>query len=79
MRNFKVIEDDMDTVVSRRIFSGKLTKERYKMLDRFARKIHHVERCGHDFDCCGCLCGQWLEIDYKANQVTLTLTQSFNY
>jgi len=79
-KNFKPAEgSDFDYKIYERHFSGKLTKCRYKILDSFCRKNSFHTHCGHEWDCCGCLCGQSMSFEYKHNQVTVTLTQSFNY
>jgi hypothetical protein len=79
MKNFKIINSDMDYTISKRIFSGKITKNRYKILDRFCRKNSFRTNCGHEWDCCGCMCSQYMEFEYKNNQVILILHNSFNY
>lgn len=90
MKNFKAIESDYDYNVSQRQFSGKLTKNRYKAINRYVRKINNTHiygtspngyayRCGCEHDCCGCLSSQSLEFTYKYNQVVLTFIQTYNY
>lgn len=82
MRNykFKTIEGDMDYNVSQYSFSGKMTKLRWKLLDRYVRKNSFSgSNCGHEWDCCGCLCSRTISLTYSANQVTITQTENFNY
>lgn len=90
MKHFKLIDGDFDYKVSERTFSGKMTKTRYKIIDRYVRKLNNTHiygtsrngyayRCGCKHDCCGCLSSQNMQFTYKHNQVTLIFTQSFNY
>ena len=78
---FKLTEEsDYDRKVAERVFSGRMTKMRYKIIDGFCRRhSKQIPNCGHEWDCCGCLCGQYMEFEYKQNQVTITLVQNFNY
>ena len=72
---------DYDYRCYERVFTGRMTKARWKIIDRFCR-LHSFRpryRCGHDWDCCGCFCGQSMSFEYKHNQVSITFTQSFNY
>lgn len=80
-KNFKPAESsEYDYKIYERHFSGRITKGRYKKIDSFCRKNSFRSRhCGHEYDCCGCLCSQRLEFSYQKNQITITLTQSFNY
>lgn len=82
MDRFKKSEDsDFDYRKYTRTFSGKMTKKRYKMLDRYCR-LHSRSpryRCGHDYDCCGCLCGQYMTFTYRYNAVTIHLQHTYNY
>jgi len=79
MRNFKVVDSDMDYKTYQRTFSGRLTKLRYKIIQRWVRVKSYRTYCGHEWDCCGCLHSQNAHFKYERNQVTVTLTQSFNY
>lgn len=81
MKNFQLVDGDFDYVVYQRCFSGKLTKERYKTLHSLCRIYSRRPRyrCGHEWDCCGCLCGQNMSFTYKKNQVVISFSQSFNY
>jgi hypothetical protein len=80
MRNFKVIEGDIDYRVSEKSFTGKLTKGRYLTIDKYCRvNTFRAGNCGHEWDCCGCLSRSKMEFTYKHNQVIITLTESFNY
>ena len=35
--------------------------------------------CGHEWDCCGCFCGQTCRIVERDGNLFLRLSQSFNY
>lgn len=83
---FKPYEDeehqnDIDVLHSVRTFSGKMTKLRWKILNRFARTrtVSSFGGCGHQWDCCGCLCSQHVSVSYKHNKVKIIFTQHFNY
>jgi hypothetical protein len=71
-------ESEMDYRVYERSFSGRLTRARYKLLDRFCRMKTFHQNCGHEYDCCGCLSHQRLTFSYKHNLLTITLFQTFN-
>jgi len=80
MRKFKIIEADIDYKMSERILTGRLTKLRYKVLDRYCRqRTFRAGNCGHDYDCCGCLSSQSLTFEHKHNRTVLTLSITFNY
>lgn len=80
-----------DERVCERILTGRLTKARYKIIERYARKHRRSQsdiygegfRCGHEHDCCGCLVGEWMSTKYtrhwKGTKVVLRFSQSFNY
>jgi len=74
-------KSDYDYKVFYKLLKGKLTKCRYKMLDRFCRKNSFQSSCGHSYDCCGCVCGQKVSfIHNPATQKTLiTISVSYNY
>jgi hypothetical protein len=74
-------ESEMDYRIYERIFSGRMTKRRYKIIESFCRRYTYrpYYNCGHEYDCCGCFCGQNMSFTYKQNQVVIRFTQSFNY
>jgi len=77
----EVAGSEYDYRLYERILIGRLTKERYKAIDRYCR-MYYIEvqhHCGHEWDCCGCFCGQSLSFTHKYNQTIITLSQSFNY
>lgn len=82
MRKFKRVyigDDDAETY--QRVFSGRLTKGRYKALQRYckSRTRSGFGYCGHDWDCCGCVCRTEMELAYKHNLVTLTYIEHRNF
>lgn len=81
MKNFKLEGNDGDTLTYIRTFSGRITKYRYKLIHRWIREhtLGHIPHCGHEYDCCGCLCRQYVNFTYKYNLVTITMIQGFNY
>lgn len=91
MKNFKATPDsDYDYQISQRTFTGRITKGRWKKLQRAARKFSNASlygkspngynyTCGCSYDCCGCLSSQSMQVSYQQNQVCITLSQSYNY
>lgn len=74
-------DSDMDREHYTRSFSGKMTKERYKKLSSFCR-FHSRPfryRCGHEWDCCGCIFAVDMYFTYKYNCVTVHLIHHRNY
>lgn len=81
-RKFKDDEDsDYDRNHYIRQFSGRMTKRRYKILSHFCRYYSRPfrYRCGHDWDCCGCVFAISMYFEYKQNQVTVHLVHHRNY
>lgn len=74
-------EMEMDYRVYYRTFSGRMTKKRYQLIRRICRFYSRSFRysCGHDWDCCGCLCGHSMTFTYKHNQVKIRISYSYNY
>jgi hypothetical protein len=79
MRNFKLVESDYDFKAYQRVFSGRITKRRYKIIDSICRKKSYNQHCGCEHDCCGCMFAQSIRFEYKHNRVVMTLTESYNY
>jgi len=80
MKNYKLIESDIDYKIYEKSFSGKLTRSRYFIISKYCKKYTYTTgNCGHNWDCCGCLSSQSMEFTYKHNRVTIILTESFNY
>jgi hypothetical protein len=62
-----------------RVFTGRITKRRYKLIDSYCRNKSYSTHCSHEWDCCGCLHNQSVSFSYSFNQVKIKITQSFNY
>jgi hypothetical protein len=81
MGNFEIVYGQRpERRVMVREFSGRMTKKRWKRLQRWARintKDHG--HCGHEHDCCGCMYKVEASVSYKFNQVTITLIGHYNY
>jgi hypothetical protein len=69
----------MDYRVYEHIIDGRMTKLRYKIINRYARKNSWREHCGHEWDCCGCMFARGMELEYKNNKWVLEMSESFNY
>lgn len=88
---------DYDHHEQTRTITGRITKKRYEIIRRYMK--HYNERfrapygrsergypytCGHDHDCCGCLCRASMYLDFSSidtfvSKVVLTIDKSFNY
>ena len=79
MTKFKFVNGDESSNHYERTLNGKLTKNRYKLLQSYVRRKSYTENCGCDWDCCGCL----FEVSYKLkvnnNQVTIQMSEYRNY
>lgn len=76
---FKIADSDIDYKTYEYSFSGRMTKLRWKLLDRYVRKHNLRTHCHHEYDCCGCVSSTYMDIDYGKNLVKLTYTINFNY
>lgn len=60
-----------------------LTSEQFKKIigiKPVSLEAHKRYRCGHDYDCCGCLCYQGIDIKKHNNgYITIFVTNRFNY
>lgn len=80
MKHFTETNDtDFARRTYERSFSGKLTKQRYKLIDRICRKNTINADCDCEHDCCGHLVNQRMTFEYKQNQVVISLVRVFNY
>jgi hypothetical protein len=99
MRKFKQADgSDYDYQIEQRVITGRLTPKRYKCLTKYVRAFNrkvafpygispngYAYSCGCEHDCCGCLCSERMEIEFKKEfnsenfKVILTHSQSFNY
>lgn len=78
-RKFQIIEAESDYEVAVYSFSGRMTKLRWKILDRYCRNHSRSMWCGCQHDCCGCISSTNMHLQYKHNLVTLTYTLNYNY
>jgi len=77
---FKLVNKETDFSTYQRSFSGRITKGRFKALNRTCKKYSFQEPyCGHQHDCCGCLTSQSMTMTHRKNLTTITLTRHFNY
>jgi hypothetical protein len=79
MTKFTLIDGDMDYSVYEHVISGRMTKLRYQIINRYARKKRWHESCGHEWDCCGCMYAQGMKLEYKDNKWILYKSEHFNY
>lgn len=78
-QKFQIIEGDYDYEVATYSFSGRMTKLRWELLDRYTRKHSNSFHCGCQHDCCGCVSTTNMSFEYAKNLVTLTSKITFNY
>ena len=82
LRNFTVAENsDYDHVKYFRMLKGRLTRARYKAIDKECRKYTKTMHCHHEHDCCGCLYAQSMVFTHNVNtgKTLIVASQSFNY
>jgi hypothetical protein len=79
MTKWTLIDGDMDWRRYEHPIEGRMTKLRYKILSRYARKKSWRESCGHEWDCCGCMFSEGMSLSYIDGKWKLILGQSFNY
>lgn len=78
-KKFTSMGADCDYHIYERYISGRMTKGRWKALDRYCRRNTYRMHCHHDHDCCGCMCSQRVSFTYEHNQVIISLAQHYNY
>ena len=78
-RGFILLDGDIDQDTLVRRFSGRLTKARYKAINRYCRRHTWRQNCSHEWDCCGCTFAEYLHFEYKQNQVSVFMTIHRNY
>lgn len=78
-QRFTLLEGDMDYRTYERVITGRITKSRWKIISKLARRLSNSFHCGCPHDCCGCLSSQYIDVNYQNGETRLTLTQSFNY
>ena len=67
------LRGDYDEAIYSRSFSGRMTKGRYKIIERFCRINSGRIPVYSDYDCTGKVCGRYFEFNYKNNQVNIEL------
>lgn len=72
-------DSDYDYRRFNRVFSGRMTKGRWKIISRFCRMHSCRIPVYSDYDCTGQLCGKDMEFTYKHNQVDIRLNMSYDY
>ena len=78
-KGFLAISGDMDYTTYQKTFEGRITKKRYKVLDRWVRSNRQKYRCSHDWDCCGCLIGVSADLIVSKNKAEILVSYSYNY
>ena len=76
---FVTISKDMDYITYQKTLEGNITKKRYKLLDRWVRSQNKNYRCGHDWDCCGCLSSVRADLVIAKNKAEISVSYSYNY
>jgi hypothetical protein len=89
---WQLLRDDIDSVVYTRFLSGRITKKRFEIIKRFVKTYNHAMsapygvspngyayRCGHDWDCCGCLTSTSITMSAAKNEILLVLQSNYNY
>ncbi len=92
MKGWTQESHDMDSMAEFKTITGRITKSRYKIIHRYVRiRNYHLQApygrsedgyaysCGHEWDCCGCLCGGGMQMEFKNGLITLIKYQSYNY
>jgi hypothetical protein len=70
---------DYDYRKYERSFSGRMTKRRWQIINRFCRHQTYRIHIASDYDCTGQCCGQSMEFTYSRNQVIVRLCRSYDY
>lgn len=76
---FVPIANDIDFHTFQKVLDGRITKNRYKLLDRWVRSQNKKYHCGHDWDCCGCLHSTSATLLVTPNKAEILVTYSYNY
>lgn len=79
-KGFIPIDSDIDRLTRTKTLTGRMTKLRYKLLNRWVRNHSKVyPHCGHEWDCCGCAHSSFSTLEITHNSATITNTIRFNY
>lgn len=93
---FTLTDGEFDYAVAQRTISGKFTKKRRKAVEHIARQFNrkwdapygrssngYAYRCGCVHDCCGCLIGKGMSVEFNRignNHIAiLSISESYNY
>lgn len=82
---WQVIDGDIDYKTSQRrplIINRSMSRKRWQRLYKAIRKLtkyHHMGNCGHEWDCCGCLSSIYGDWKVNGNEITISVTHSYNY
>ena len=92
MKNFKIVNNEIEFTLAERIFEGRLTVKRYHIIKNYVKRFNHISKnpygvskfgysynCGCEHDCCGCLHKQYIEMLYQNNKLILQLFAHYNY
>lgn len=82
----ELTEGDREDFAGSRLITGRLTKKRYKLIKRSLRARNRAfdedyshGRCGHDYDCCGCVFAEKYSMRVVGNKIVIIHFQSRNY
>jgi len=70
---------DYDCTVMYKVIRGRMTKARYKALNRFERANSRSMPVYSEHDCTGQLCGVYTDIYYRKTFVVIKITYSYDY
>ena len=94
---FSIVDSDFDsTRISERVISGKITRARRKAIEHSVRTFNrkweapygysfngYAYRCGCEHDCCGCLVGKGMTVEFRKlgnNHIAvMSIYESYNY
>jgi len=79
INKWKTIKCDIDSTTIVREINSSMNKKNYKHINRYCRKNNYRRKCGHDFDCCGCLNSVNTWFDYSNNKVSIFMKLNYNY
>jgi len=80
--NWTVIQDEFDSQTQKREFKGKMTPMRWEAIKQYVKRFNRENkpdrRCGHDWDCCGCVTRNYMEISFEPQTVVIYWSVGFN-
>jgi hypothetical protein len=78
-RKWVLKDADIEYSKYEREFSGRMTPRREAIIKAYVKSRSERYHCGHQHDCCGCLCEELFDYSYKHNQVVITRRRYYNY